>query len=447
MIKSDIPTKWQWFNEARFGMFIHWGPYSVYGRGEQAINREHIDHHEYAAMACQWNPQHYDPRVWASLAKHAGMKYAVLTTRHHDGYCLWDTQFTDYSSACQAPKRDFVRDYVDAFRAAGLRVGLYYSLIDFRIPAWYAGPEKDPQGWAVVKKYVYDQVRELLTKYGKIDIIWFDGLWPRLAKDLESRELINMIRSLQPDILINDRLEWPQHSYYWQIHGHPQVSKEDELGDFGTPEQGIYASRKHLWESCYTATARLWGYTMEYWHSTDAILNLLVDCARLEGNFILNVGPLPDGQLPHEYVERVTEIGKWLKVHGEAIYGSEMGEVTEFVTRGWQTVNGNNLYLILRVYDGRPTLRLADLVTPVKKVTLLTTGQELPFVQKGEELIINGLPSLKPCALFPVIKLECAGKPEGGFWAKNRVWGKDSTGFQAWAAKRGTSVWVDGKPR
>ena len=365
---STIPEHWRWFNESRFGLFIHWGPYSVYGRGEQALNRERLDHEEFAKVACEWNPSHYDARVWADVAKNAGMKCAVLTTRHHDGYCLWDTKFTDYSSAQQAPRRDFVREYVDAFREAGLRVGLYYSLVDFRLPAWYLGPEKDPQGWAVVKKYVFDQVRELLTNYGKIDVIWFDGLWPRNAKDMESKKLVAMIRELQPGILINDRLEWPQHSWFWQVNGHPGVAEEDQIGDFGTPEHGIYAKAGSLWESCQTSTWRLWGYARgDRWKNADQILDLLVQCASLEGNLLCNVGPRPDGQFPPEFTQRVEKVGQWLRVHGEAIYGSERGQVTEFVTRGWQTVKGNNLYLILRFHDGRQTLRVNDLKTRVNR--------------------------------------------------------------------------------
>lgn len=445
---STIPAYWRWFNEARFGLFIHWGPYAVYGRGEQVINREHIDHEEYRQVACAWNPQHYDPKLWAALARQAGMKYAVFTARHHDGYCLWDTQHTDYSSARQAPRRDFLRDYVEAFRAEGLRVGIYYSLLDFRVPAWYEGPKKNPQGWAKIKKYVYDQVRELLTNYGKVDVIWFDGLWPRNAADLESRKLIAMIRQLQPEILINDRLEWPQHSWYWQVYGHPGVPKAEQLGDFGTPEQGIYAREGYLWESCQTSTWRLWGYTRgERWKSSAEIIDLLVQCASREGNFILNVGPDAEGRFPPEFVEQLNQTGQWLQTHGEAIYGSQRGNVTEFITHGWQTVRGKNLYLILRFPDGRPELRVNDLATRVRRATLLTTGQHLPFTQKGEDLIIRGLPALMPTPHFPVIKLECASKPQGGFWAKNRVWGEDASGFTAWARQRGTSVWTDGKER
>ena len=170
-----IQDHWKWFYEGRYGMFIHWGPYAVIGRGEQPLFRERLDQREYAEMACRWHPKKFDAKKWAAVAKAGGMKYAVLTSRHHDGFCLWDSKFTDYSTAKQAPKRDFVREYVEAFRAAGLRVGLYYSLLDWRIPAYWEGPQHDPQGWDAFCAYIHNQVRELLTDYGKIDVFWFDG--------------------------------------------------------------------------------------------------------------------------------------------------------------------------------------------------------------------------------------------------------------------------------
>ncbi len=445
---KQVPLHWQWFDEARFGLFIHWGPYSVYGQGEQVLNREWTDQNEFAQVACKWNPEHYAPSVWASAAKQAGMKYAVLTTRHHDGFCLWDTKTTDYSTMRQAPKRDFVREYVDAFRAAGLKVGLYYSLIDFRLPAWLRGPEKDPEGWQVVKKYIFDQVRELMTQYGKIDVIWFDGLWPRTAGELDSKGLAAMIRSLQPEILINDRLEWPQFSYYWQGQDWKARYKGDFIGDFGTPEQGIYADPDYLWESCQNAVSRLWGYTPgERWRSEEDLLTTLIKCAGLGGRLLLNVGPQPDGQLPPEFIERLTAIGNWLKVHGEAIDGCERGDVTEFVTRGLQTVKGNNLYLIVRYWDNRTTLRLAGLKTKVKCATLLTTGQVLGMKQDEKELVLSGLPVERPTALCPVIRLECVSKPEPNVWGRCRTWCGDTEVMAKWAETRGTSVWTDGKPR
>jgi len=444
---KNIPARWRWFDQARFGLFVHWGPYSVQGRGEQVLNRERLDAAQYERDACRWNPKHFDAKAWAAVAKRAGMKYAVLTTRHHDGYCLWNSKYTDYSSAQQAPKRDFVREFVEAFRAAGIRIGLYYSLMDFRVPAWFEGPKKNPAGWTRIRQYVFDQVRELLTNYGKVDVIWFDGLWPWTSRDMKSRELIKLIRSLQPEILINDRLEWPQFSWYWQVYGHPGVKPEDEVGDYGTPEQGIYAKPGYMWESCQTSTWRLWGYTRgERWKGADEILDMLVECASRGGNLLLNVGPDEQGRMPAEFVQRALAVGKWLKVHGEAVYGSEGGNVTEFITRGWQVVKGNSLYLVIRFWDGRSTLRLPDLVTRVRKATLLTTGRALPFRQKGEELFIDGLPKKAPTALFPVVRLDCAGKPKGGLWAKERTWGGDPIRFAKWASKRGTSVWSDGKP-
>jgi alpha-L-fucosidase len=161
-----MPDYWRWFSEARYGLFIHWGPYAAYGRGEQVLFREHLDQQAYAEAACRWRPQRFDAARWADVAKQGGMRYAVMTTRHHDGFCMWDTQTTDYSSTAQAAGQDFVGEYVAAFRAAGLRVGLYYSLADWRIPAYWNGPVHDPTGWANFRDYVHQQVLELLTHYG-----------------------------------------------------------------------------------------------------------------------------------------------------------------------------------------------------------------------------------------------------------------------------------------
>ena len=443
-----VPEHWQWFNQARFGMFIHWGPFAIVSRGEQVINREHLDQDEYAQAACDWSPEHFNPRQWAAVAKQAGMKYVVFTTRHHDGFCMWDTKLTDYSSTAQSAKRDYVREVVDAFRAEGLRIGMYYSLLDFRVPAWFRGPDGDPEGWERVREYVFGQVRELLTDYGEVDVIWFDGLWPRTAEELDSGAMIDTIRSLQPDILINDRLEWPQFSWHWQDANHVIAGRDKELGDFGTPENCINARPDYLWESCQVSTWRLWGFSQgERWRSVAELLDHLVECASRGGNFLLNVGPQPDGQLPAAFVDRAAAIGKWMDVHGEAIYGSTGGSVTEFVTRGWQTVRDHNLYLIFRFWDGAPTLRLADLATPITRATLITTGKELEFEQQGETLILRGLPNEAPTDLFPVIRLECAGVPTGGAWAQQGPWQGDPERYAAWAESRGTSVWTDGRER
>ena len=442
---ASIPEHHRWFPDARFGVFIHWGPYAEWGRGEQVVFREHLDQREYADAACRWNPRHFDASQWAAVAKDAGAGYAVLTTRHHDGYCLWDSNLTDYSSAAQAPERDFVREYVEAFRAAGLRVGLYYSLCDWRIPAYWEGPEHDPRGFAAFVDYVHEQVEELLSNYGKIDVIWFDGASPHNAQRWRSAELVAKIRALQPHILINNRLDLVDSNNPASVEA---AGGSAEAGDFSTPEHQITPDPRRFWESCQVSTWRLWGYTIgERWRPADLLLDMLVQSASEGGNLILNVGPDGDGRFPAPFVERARAIGEWMRVHGEAIHGSEPGEVCEFVTRGRQVRKGNTLYLIIRFWDGRPTLRLAGIPTKLKSAALLTTGATLPFDQQGDVITLSALPEKPPTELFPVIKLEFAEPPVASDWAKERLWCGDPRRMTDWAKSRGTSVWADGKPR
>lgn len=435
----------RWFSDARFGLFIHWGPYAQYGRGEQVLFREHLDQNEYAQAACAWNPSAFDARAWAKTAVDAGMRYAVFTTRHHDGFCLWNTRTTDYSTAAQAAKRDFVAEYVNAFREAGLRVGLYYSLADWRIPAYWSDASDNPRGWDEFRDYVHAQIRELLTSYGKIDVLWFDGAWPHNAIRWQSEAIIEMAQSLQPGIMINNRLDcvspYEPSPFEMEAAGDSAV-----LGDFGTPEHEIVAESSRQWESCQVSTWRLWGHAIgERWRPADFLLDMLVEASVKGGNLLLNVGPDADGRFPQPFVERCNTIGQWLRIHGEAIYGTEPGDVCEFVTRGRQTRKGNNLYLVIRFWDRRPTLRLAGLATPVLRASLLTTGKELRIEQNADELLIHDLPANPPTELFPVIQLECASPPQPQPWAKDRLWSGDPKRMIQWAQSRGESVWADGQ--
>ena len=239
-------------------------------------------------------------------------------------------------------------------------------------------------------------MRELLTNYGKIDVIWFDGAWPHDQADWKSQELVEMIRRLQPDILINNRLGVAP-AGTTSADGGLGAGESRLLGDFGTPEHHITADPDRLWESCQVSIWRLWGYTIgERWRPADVLLDMLVEAAGKGGNLLLNVGPLPDGHLPQEFVERMEAIGHWMSAHGEAIYGSEAGEVCEFITYGRQTRKGNNLYLIVRFWDGRDTITLGGLETKVKRAVLLTTGEELPFQQTADHVYIEGLPAQPP---------------------------------------------------
>ncbi len=452
MSNISIPEKWRWFPAARFGMFIHWGPYAQVGRGEQVLIREWLDQREYAAAACRWQPQKFDARRWAEIAVAGGFRYAVLTTRHHDGYCLWNSRLTDYTSVAQAAKRDFVAEYVEAFRAAGLRVGLYYSLADFRVPAYLEGPDINPDGWRTFCEYAHGQVRELLTNYGKIDVIWFDGSWPRTREDWRSEELVRMMRGLQPEILINNRLGKP--AVKPAGPDHYQNMLEDaghsrELGDFGTPEQHIKAEPDRLWESCQVSTWRLWGYTVgEHWRPADLLLDMLVEAASQGGNLLLNVGPDADGAMPPAFVERAGVIGDWLRINGEAVYGTETRELPDVVTLGRLSCRGNNLYLILRFWDRRPSLRLTWLQTRVRRAALLGSDYPLSVSQNDWELTINGLPPQMEQMLFPVIRLECDAPPAvNPSVGKSPLWSDHPLCYVPWARRRGESVWLDGQAR
>jgi len=438
--RDDAVERLKWFKEARFGLFVHFGPYSVFGRGEQVLFREHMDHQEYARVACAWNPSHFNPELWADTAKQAGMKYAVLTTRHHDGFCLWDTKYTDYSTAKQAPGRDFTGEYVEAFRKAGLKVGLYYSLLDWRIPSYFIGPEKDPSGWRRMREYVHGQVEELLGKYGKIDVIWFDGIWPRTAEDIGSAELIEKIRKLQPHILINNRLGSSE-SKEGHADGGAGAGESDEYGDFGTPEQYIVPEPNRHWEACMVSGWRLWGAVSgERWRPADLLLDMLCICAENGGNLILNVGPQADGQFPPEFTERMKKIGEWLDVHGEAVFGDTGPGLSESVTYGHQIRKGKCVYLIMHHWTGCPEMRVADLVSPLKSAELITTGQKLGFEQKGNEILLKGLPKESPSSLFPVIKLTFKTTPETNQWGRERLWCGDPSRVAQWALdQRGAS--------
>jgi alpha-L-fucosidase len=318
-------TAFDWFPQARFGLFMHWGVYSILGDGEWVMYARKIPNEEYARLGSQFAPAHFDADAWAGHAVDAGMRYAVLTSRHHDGFCLWDSQVSEFTSVKTAAKRDFVAAYVKAMRKAGLRVGLYYSLLDWRIPAYWAGPENDPEGWARFIEYVHAQVRELCTGYGKLDVLWFDGCWPYDPPSWRSEELIAMIRKLQPGILINDRTALP--------------------GDFDTPENAILPSDR-MWESCQT-TQTAWGYhrdekVISLWE----VLNKLCTCASKGGNLLLNVGPKPDGTFPEGCVKLLREAGAWLKANGDGIYGSV--PVTEPYNYQLATQSRDVLYLHFR---------------------------------------------------------------------------------------------------
>jgi len=350
----------QWWRDARFGMFIHWGVYAIPGRGEWLMWNERVPFREYRKLADQFKPRKFDADAWAACARDAGMKYMVLTARHHDGFCLFNSKVSDFTSVKTAARRDFVAEYVVACRKAGLKVGLYYSPLDWRFPGFFF-PDLYRESAEALKQQTYDQVRELLTGYGKIDILWFDGggddwlgfgglewggvkgpgwhsrdaTWPQKehfkGKSLwEPAKLYAMIRKLQPHIAMNDRA------------GSPET---DWAGDFGTPERRVGGfDTVRAWETC-DCLAASWGYMPNTrMRSLRNSIQLLVTCAVGDGNLLLNVGPKADGEIEPRQVRRLREVGEWLERYGESIYATRGGP-TMPEPWGGTTHRGTRIYV------------------------------------------------------------------------------------------------------
>jgi alpha-L-fucosidase len=389
------PESRAWFSQARFGIFIHWGLYSVHGRDVWAMYNEQIPVEEYRLLADRFVPQRCDPREWAALARDAGARYMVMCTRQHDGFSLFDSQVSDFKSTTSAAGRDFVAEYAEALREAGLGVGFYYSLLDWRFPAYFRGPEQDPEGWAKLREYVHAQVRELCSNYGKVDILWYDGGWPYDAVAWDSERLNAMVRSLQPHILINNRSTTPE--------------------DFGTPEQRIAAAEAgRLWESCMTMNDH-WGYVPSdtNWKSATQLIHNLVRCASGGGNYLLNVGPDPDGAFPPEAVARLREMGRWLHANGEAIYGTERaGHLRRTgLVHTTPTLKGSTLYTHALKWPGKE-LTLGNLDARVRSARFVDGGAPIAFRQEGSRLFLTGLPQYAPDPHDTVIAVECEAPPQ-----------------------------------
>jgi alpha-L-fucosidase len=387
---ADRQRRMEWWHAAKFGMFIHWGLYSVYGHHEWAMAEEGIPVAEYEQLAKQFKPQPNAARAWAKLAKQAGQKYMVMTTKHHEGFCNFDTTLTNYCAPKQGPGRDLVAEYVEAARAEGLRVGFYYSLMDWHHPdgARCATDEAARQRFV---EYTHGLIQELLTNYGKIDVLWYDVDWPLDKKGWESEKMNEMVFKLQPDIIVNNRngLE----------------------GDFSTPEQEIRAARTgRAWESCMTMNDS-WGYQRadDNWKTPKTLLRNLVECAQGGGNYLLNIGPKGDGSIPPESVQRLTEVGKWMDKHGPTIYETERSQVTDSVLAGF-TRKGNTLYVQVYNWPGS-TVAVGAIKTKVNSAQLFTTGQKIEMKQEEFRVQFTGLPEKAPEEPITSIAVECEGEP------------------------------------
>lgn len=340
------------WKDLRFGMFLHWGLYSLLERGEWVMYQEAIDKDEYRKLMDSFTAVKFDARAWAQTAKAAGMKYMVLTTRHHDGFSLWDSKASHggFTSKRSAAGRDIVREYVQACREAGLKVGLYYSPLDWRFPGYFF-PRMYRNSAQEMRRQCHEQIRELLTQFGKIDIFWFDGgedYWLCHGMNLHkadengnyhfsvsnnqvpgfwgAEELNEMIRTLQPGIIVNNR------------------SGSREFGDFLTPESEIGEyNTKTPWESNMTLNGS-WGWVPNSPASFRTCIQMLVQAATGDGNLLLNVGPMPDGAIEAGQEERLLEVGRWLEQYGEAIYKTRGGPFRN-TSWGGMTWRGTSLYV------------------------------------------------------------------------------------------------------
>lgn len=391
-------------------MFLHWGLYSIPGRGEWAQWNEQIPVDTYAKLADQFNPRHFDPEAWAQLAKDGGMKYVVLTARHHDGFALFDDPGSNFTSVKSAAHRDFVAEYVRAVRGAGLGVGLYYSPLDWRFPGFFL-PGIYRQSADELRAQYQRQIDELGSHYGKLDILWFDGGgdewlgfgglewggqgWHTRAKDKpytgsfdwQDKQTVAHLRQLQPDIILNDRTDAPADFRSREGDG--------ALGDF---------ENRYPWELCTTITNGSWGYQPHAQvKPLKQLIHLLVGAAGRDGNFLLNLGPQPDGQIDPAQADRVREIGRWLKVNGESIYGTRGGPWLP-ASYGVSTHKGSLVYIHLLQAQKTSALSLPALPVRVTGASLLD-GRKLHFTQNARQLTIH-VPADNVDPIDTILKLQ-----------------------------------------
>jgi alpha-L-fucosidase len=400
-VEKTRTRRMKWWNDARFGMFIHWGLYSQPARHEWVMCIENTPLKEYETLAETWKPKPRPMREWAKLAKKAGMKYMVMTTKHHEGFLLWDSEQTDYNAAKTGPGRDLVREYVEACREFDLKVGFYYSLMDWHHPDGItcARSEKARRRFL---DFTQGCVRELMTNYGTIDVLWYDVSWPlRSPAKWESVKMNTMVRELQPQILINNRSQLEE--------------------DFATPEERVQpAESGRGWEACMTFQRASWGYMPAAAHDAYTardILKMLRVCCAGQGNLLLNIGPAPDGSVPEEAVEPLRTVGKWIRKHEDVVYGKvDRCAVGRANAMCQFSQKGKKLHVWVLHWPGSEIV-FGGLKGKVKKATLLPNGKSLKVKQDKYRTVVSGLPKRCPDRLaeIAVLELEFASKPKHEF--------------------------------
>ena len=420
----------EWFRQSRFGLFIHWGLYSQLGgewQGRVSVNGEWVQNmlsiptSEYQNLAKTFDPVKYNPKEWSRLFKDAGVKYICITTKHHDGFCLWDSNVNDGWDIAATPyKKDILAPLAKECRKQGITFCIYHSVLDWHHPLWPNRPafndvaKGEPDKERFTHEYLYPQLKELFTKYGEIGMIWFDGTWGGGWSSEDGKELEEYTRSLQPSVIINNRSGYtpPQPSYAFA----DKINNKYGFiirGDYITPERDVPPVQMPGmdWETCQTMwDQNTWGYhRLAPFRSTKELLHLLIDIVDKGGNLLLNVGPTAEGEIPVQAKELLVNIGRWLKVNGEAIYGTEASPFEGVRFDGRCTRKGNKLYL--HIYDWPKD----DLIVPLKNKArcayLLANPKVSVQVNRNSEVLSLTLPDEAPDPIASVVVLEIEGEP------------------------------------
>lgn len=393
--RTAYEKRMQWFVQARFGMFIHWGLYAVPARGEWVRSNERMPEEKYMPFFREFDPSAAEPKAWVQAAKEAGMGYVILTAKHHDGFCLFDSELTDFKSTNTPMGRDIVREFLEAGREAGLKVGLYYSLIDWHHPDFphhgdrYHPMRSDPaasneeRDFERYLAYMHGQVKELCTRYGRLDVLWFDFSYNQLRGEAwRANELADMVRTLQPGILLNNRLEVSGEGFGSLAQGEPAPCH----GDFVSPErmvppEGLFdpQGRPLYWETCTTMN-HSWGYCAgDPWYKpASLLLKKLVECVSKGGNFLLNVGPDGNGRIPRQAMDTLKYLGQWMQINGESICGCGPSGMEK---PEWGRITRRENVLYLHIYENAlgPLPLYGISAEKIRAMRLLQDGREIPL--------------------------------------------------------------------
>ncbi|MBI5084983.1 MAG: alpha-L-fucosidase [Acidobacteria bacterium] len=403
----------RWFREAKFGMFIHWGAYSVIGRHEWIRTQAQIPQADYDVYARSFNPVHFNADTWVDLAKNAGAKYMVITSKHHDGFSIFRSQVSDYDIEITPYPGDPLKQLAAAAKKKDMRLGFYHSIMDWRHPDY-----RPRRAWEFPKNFkeggnnnryidfMKAQIKELLTGYGDVAMMWFDGEWEHtLAEAKRDDEIYDFIRGLQPNTLINDRL---------------YERKPGNKADFGTPEQYVPATGMKdpsgtpiLWEACVTINDDSWGYNKyETSFKTERdLIRMLIEVVSKGGNLLLNVGPKPDGTIQDEFITRLNAVGRWMKINSDSIYGTTASPFERMSFFGRATTKGRKLYLHVFDWPQNGVLRVAGLRNIVHSARLLADpSRQLRSSRDGDDVVIT-IPGGAPDEIASVVELSLDGSP------------------------------------